>query len=220
MNVSKNKVVSVLYTLRTQENGEIVEQTPEDKPLTFLFGRGAMLEKFEQNLENLAQGDKFSFHLTSEEGYGEYHDELLVDIPISVFQTDGKIDEQFVYVGATIPMQDNHGNHMFGTVKEIAETSIKMDFNHQMAGKDLYFEGSIKEIREASEEEIEHGHVHHNGHCCGEGHCHKDEKDGDCCHKEGKEHGHCCHEGEEHEHHHEHHHHDDEHHHHHHHENE
>ena len=200
MNVSKNKVVSVLYTLRTQQGGEIVEQTPEDKPLTFLFGRGAMLEKFEQNLENLSQGDKFEFHLTSQEAYGEYNKELVVDIPRTVFETNGQIDTKFVYVGAVIPMQDNHGNHMMGTIKEIGETSIKMDFNHQMAGKDLYFEGSIKEIREASEEEIEHGHVHHEGKCCGhgDGHCHKDGEKGHCCHDEGEHHGHCHKENGEH----------------------
>jgi len=205
MKIEKNKVVAVNYALRTEENGPIVEQTKDDRLLEFLFGRGMMLQKFEDNLNGKSEGDKVSFHLTPEEGYGEYNKDIIVDIPRRVFEVDGVLNEKICFVGNHIPMQDNKGNHMIGKILEISADSVKMDFNHDMAGKDLYFEVEVKSIREATEEEIEHGHVHHDGHCChGEGKCHKHE-DGEhhCCHGEDHDHEdgehHCCH-GEDHDH--------------------
>ncbi|MCQ2253391.1 MAG: FKBP-type peptidyl-prolyl cis-trans isomerase [Bacteroidales bacterium] len=200
MKVELNKVVSVSYILRTEENGPIVEQTTDDRLLDFLYGRGMLLPKFEESIANFGVGQKVSFHCTPEEGYGVYHEEMTVNIPIEVFMQDGKLNEMICHVGAHIPMQDNKGNHMIGKVLAIEEKSVKMDFNHDMAGKDLYFEVEVKAIREASEEEIEHGHVHHEGHCChgcnGEGGCHKGEGEG-CCHdhEDGEEHE-CCHKGD------------------------
>ena len=191
MKVEKNKVVSVNYALRTSENGPIVEQTSDDHLLEFLFGRGMMLQKFEDNLNGLEEGQKVSFHLTPEEGYGEYHNEMVVEIPR---QTFANFPQELMKVGTRVPMQDNHGNHLVGHILAITDATVKMDFNHDMAGKDLYFTVEVKKIRDAEPEEIEHGHVHHEGHCChGEGKCHK--HDGE----EGEHH--CCHEGEEGEHH-------------------
>ncbi len=191
MKVELNKVVSVSYILRTEENGPIVEQTQGENYLDFLFGRGMLLPKFEQSIENFEVGQKVSFHCTPEEGYGVYDDRFVANIPIEVFMQDGKLNEMICHLGAHIPMQDNKGNHMIGKVLAIEEKIVKMDFNHDMAGKDLYFEVEVKAIREASEEEIEHGHVHKDGHCGGcKGGCHNGEGEG-CCHKEDGE-G-CCH---------------------------
>ena len=204
MKVEKNKVVSVNYALRTSENGPIVEQTSDDHLLEFLFGRGMMLQKFEDNLNGLEEGQKVSFHLTPEEGYGEYHNEMVVEIPR---QTFANFPQELMKVGTRVPMQDNHGNHLVGHILAITDATVKMDFNHDMAGKDLYFTVEVKKIRDAEPEEIEHGHVHHEGHCChGEGKCHKhDGEEGEhhCCHEHDGEEGehHCCHEGEEGEHH-------------------
>ena len=191
MKVEKNKVVSVHYALRTEEGGPIVEQTTGEHLLEFLFGRGMMLQKFEDNLANLEEGQSVSFHLTPEEGYGEYHKEMVVNIPR---QTFANFPQEMMKVGTRVPMQDNHGNHLVGHIVEINDNSVKMDFNHDMAGKDLYFTVEIKKIRDAEPEEIEHGHVHHEGHCChGEGKCHKhDGEDGE---------HHCCHDDEDGEHH-------------------
>lgn len=210
MKVELNKVVSVNYILRTEENGPVVEQTPDDKPLEFLFGRGMLLPKFEEAINGFEIGQEVSFHLSPEDGYGVYDDRYVANIPIEVFMQDGKLNEMICHIGAHIPMQDNKGNHMIGKVIAIGEKSVTMDFNHDMAGKDLYFTVKVKEIREASEEEIEHGHVHHEGHCggchggChngeGEGCCHGDhdhDHEGGCCHKheDGEEHE-CCHKGD------------------------
>ena len=197
MKVEKNKVVAVAYALRNEENGAIVDQATAEHPLEFLFGRGMMLQKFEDNLAGLEAGQSAKFHLSPEEGYGEYHKEMVVDIPRQVFETDGVLNEKLCKVGNHIPMQDNRGNHMVGIVVEIGENSVKMDFNHDMAGKELYFSVDVISIRDAEPEEIEHGHVHHEGHCChNDGHCHKHDGDDEhCCHKH--EHDgddeHCCH---------------------------
>lgn len=192
MKVEKNKVVSVSYALRTEENGPVVEQTTDDRLLEYLHGRGMMLAKFEENLNDLEEGATVSFHLTPEEGYGEYRPEMVVEIPKEAFcKEDGSLNEMICYVGNHVPMQDNHGNHFIGKILEISDATVKTDFNHDMAGKDLYFTVGVKSVRDASEEEIEHGHVHHDGHCCSN------------CHKHDGEEGehHCCHEGEEGEHH-------------------
>lgn len=207
MKIEKNKVVAVDYKLRNSEGGEIVDQTQGDNYLEFLFGRGMLLPKFEENILGLEEGGVAKFHLTPAEGYGEYHNEMVVDLPINIFQKDGVLNEELCHIGNRIPMQDNKGNHLVGKVLEITSQTVKMDFNSDMAGKDLYFEVEVKKVRDASEEEIEHGHVHHDGHCChGEGHCHKhDGGEGEHhCHKHDGEDGeHHCHkhDGEEGEHH-------------------
>jgi FKBP-type peptidyl-prolyl cis-trans isomerase SlyD len=197
MNIEKNKVVSVSYVLRTEENGPVVEQTKDDHLLEFLFGRGMMLEKFEANLSGLSEGDKAKFHLTPAEGYGEYHNEMVVNLPINIFHDkNGVLNEEMVKIGNHIPMQDRSGNHLVARVLHVFDNAVKVDFNHDMAGKDLYFEVEVKKIREASDEEIEHGHVHRDGHCChGEGGCHKHDGEGEHhCHKhDGGEGHHCCH---------------------------
>ena len=200
MKISKNKVVAITYSLTTEQGGPVVDQATDDRPLEFLFGRGMLLEKFESYLDGLAEGDKYAFHLSPAEGYGEYNAQMVVSIPRSAFAA---VAEKYLEVGNTLPMQDNHGNHLQGTIKEVGADKIKMDFNHPMAGKDLYFEGVVKTIRDASEEEIEHGHVHHEGHCCGHGHCHehgdhehcehKDDPNHECCHNTG----HCGHHHDE-----------------------
>jgi len=153
----------------------------------------------------LEEGGVAKFHLTPAEGYGEYQEEMVVNLPIKVFQDkDGNLNTEICKVGNHIPMQDNKGNHLIGKILHIFDNAVKIDFNHDMAGKDLYFEVEVKSVRDASDEEIEHGHVHHDGHCChghGEGGCHKhDGEEGHHCHKhDGEEHHHCHkHDGEEH----------------------
>lgn len=163
MNIAKDKVISVSYELRTSENGEIVEKTQEENPLTFLFGHGNMLPKFESNLEGLKQGDKFEFKLDSQDAYGKYNPKAVIDVPKSAFEVEGKVDEKLLQLGATVPMMDNNGNRFNGIVKEILDEKVKMDFNHPMADQNLFFNGEILEIREASENELKHGHVHQGG---------------------------------------------------------
>ena len=179
MKVTENKVVSLIYELRKDnENGDVVETLTQSNPLTFLFGKGNLLSKFEDNIHGLTKGDRFSFNLTSEEAYGPVEDNAIVDVPISAFEVDGKIDYQVVKSGNSIPMVDKDGRRLNGIIREIGEDNVKMDFNHPMAGIDLFFSGEITSIRDASEDEIVHGHIHSAGGCSG---CSQDSNCGEHC---------------------------------------
>jgi FKBP-type peptidyl-prolyl cis-trans isomerase SlyD len=118
------------------------------------------LPKFEKNLDGLKVGDTFEFGLISEDAYGLTDENAIVDIPLNIFEIDGKIDYKLVKLGSQIPMQDSQGNRLNGIVTEIGKEFITMDFNHPLAGENLFFSGSVIDIREASEEELMHGHTH------------------------------------------------------------
>ena len=168
MIISKDKVVSLIYELRVNsKDGELIESLNEENPLSFLFGAGNLLPKFEANIDGLQVGESFDFDLTAVDAYGEVNDTAIVDVPISAFMTDGKVDESLVKIGNTIPMRDNAGNRLNGVVKEVTGENVKMDFNHPLAGNHLYFTGAVTDIREATEEELAHGHIHAQGGCGG-----------------------------------------------------
>jgi FKBP-type peptidyl-prolyl cis-trans isomerase SlyD len=156
MQISHNKVVSVHYKLMV--DGEVVDQS-SDTPLTYLHGHNAMIKGFERQLEGKKEGDAYDFIVTSEEGYGERDDNAVTDLDLEIFKVDGKISDQ-VFPGAQLQLRNQEGHPVIGFVKEIGETSVKMDFNHMLAGKTLNFSGTVKEIREATTEELAHGHVH------------------------------------------------------------
>jgi FKBP-type peptidyl-prolyl cis-trans isomerase SlyD len=155
MKITKNKMVSLMYELRESDSGgRIIESLEESNPLTFIFGSGRLLPVFESNISSLVKGDIFSFTLNSEMAYGEKREEMIVNVPISVFKTDGKIDEEICQVGKKVPMMDTDGNPLNGVINEITDTYVKMDFNHPMAGIDLFFSGRIIDVRDSSVEEI------------------------------------------------------------------
>ncbi len=179
MEITREKVVSITYELRKDaKNGEVVEQVTSDSPLTFLFGVGGMLPKFEENLDGMKAGDKFSFGLNSEDAYGPVVDNAIVDVPIDVFKVEGEIDNNMLQMGNMVPMMDNSGNRLNGKIIDISDSAVTMDFNHPMAGKDLYFTGLITEVRDATDEELSHGHVHADA-GCGDGCC--SDKEGHSC---------------------------------------
>lgn len=168
MIVTKNKVVSLTYELRLDNpGGEIIESLSEESPLTFLYGSGGLLPKFEENIDGLKAGEDFNFNLDAKEAYGEVNENAIVKVPISAFEIDGKIDHNMLKVGNKIPMQDASGNKLTGIVQEISTENVTMDFNHPLAGNTLFFKGKITEIREATEEELTHGHAHYTGSCDG-----------------------------------------------------
>jgi FKBP-type peptidyl-prolyl cis-trans isomerase SlyD len=155
MKIENNKLVSVIYELKEgSDKGRVIETIEESRPLSFIFGTGRLLPSFESNLGSLSKGDNFGFLLSAGDAYGERREEMIINVPISVFQTDGKVDENICYVGNIVPMMDTSGNPLEGIINEISETSVRMDFNHPMAGADLWFTGSILDVREPSEAEI------------------------------------------------------------------
>lgn len=165
MKIQSNSVVALTYDLYTKENGEevFVEKADEQNPLVFLYDVGMMLPKFEENLEGLAAGDVYDFHLLAEDAYGSKDENAIAELPLDMF---GEVEKP--EVGAILPLQDNEGNQFRARVKEISDAAVIVDLNHPMAGQDLHFIGKILSVREATSEELSHGHAHgadgHSGH--------------------------------------------------------
>jgi FKBP-type peptidyl-prolyl cis-trans isomerase SlyD len=177
MVIEKDKVVSLIYELRVDgTSGEIIESLKEDKPLTFIYGTGALLSKFEDNINGLKSGDAFSFLLQCGDAYGLGTEEAVVEIPKQVFEVEGEFDKELVSVGNAIPMMDGEGNRLNGVVVSVNTESVTMDFNHPLAGDNLHFTGKIVGIRDATSEELQHGHLHSASNC---GSCCDSDK-GDC----------------------------------------
>lgn len=173
--ISENKVVKLNYKLFDgSAQGELIESTYGSAPLSFIYGLGSMIPQFEENLHGKDKGSVFSFGIKAEEAYGPVDEAALVDLDINIFEVHGKIDYDTIKIGNKVPMQDNHGNRLDGIVRDVTDTTVVMDFNHPLAGKDLYFEGEIIDVYEASAEEIAHGHVH-------DGHHHHHHDDHDSC---------------------------------------
>lgn len=158
MKITKHTVPSVTYVLTV--NNELVDQADETNPLVYMAGVGMMIPGFERELEGMATGDSFDFALASDDAYGPRNEQAVVPVPRDVFVVDGNFDEEVVRVGAMLPMQDQNGNPLQGMIVEINAEAVVMDFNHPLAGKDLHFTGTIVDVREATKEEIDHGHVH------------------------------------------------------------
>lgn len=163
MQVGNNKVVTVTYQLHsnlpsTAKNH--VETADKSNPLQFLYGSEMMIPGFEKGLAGKSTGDSFDFVINSEEGYGDNDATDVVDLPIDIFKVDNAVDLNILKIGNVLPMSDNMGNVMNGKVISFDDTAVKMDFNHPLAGHELHFSGVIIEVREASQEEMDHGHVH------------------------------------------------------------
>jgi FKBP-type peptidyl-prolyl cis-trans isomerase SlyD len=161
MQVADEKVVALTYILREgDENGEILQEVDKERPFVYLFGMGGLLPAFKKNLEGLKAGEKFSFTLPQDEAYGAPTMENVLDLDKKIFEVDGKIDEGIVRVGEFVPMEDDQGNPLTGKIVEVGDAIVKVDFNHPLAGMDLHFTGEVIDVREATKEELEHGHVH------------------------------------------------------------
>jgi FKBP-type peptidyl-prolyl cis-trans isomerase SlyD len=161
MTVAENKVVSMTYTLREENStGQMIQKVTEERPFVYLFGIGGLLPAFKSNLEGLNTGDDFSFILQKDEAYGLPSDENIIRLDKKIFEIDGVFDEAAIKVGEIIPMEDEQGYPLTGRILEVAPESVLVDFNHPLAGLNLYFEGKILDVRDATSEELDHGHVH------------------------------------------------------------
>lgn len=153
--ISKHKMVTLTYDLRIDdEQGEVIEQTTPENPLKFLYGAGAMLPKFEEHLKGLNEGEPFTIKLSKFDAYGDINQEAIVELPRHIFLTDGKFDDELISVGNTVPMMSSNGQRLNGVVLDVDDENVKMDFNHPLAGEDLFFAGQILEVREPSEDEL------------------------------------------------------------------
>ena len=177
MKVEQNKMVGVDYKLTV--DGQIADQSRPGQPLEFICGTGMLLPKFEEAILGKEPGEKVAFTLEPKDGYGELIAEAIVDLPKNIFMVDGKLAEDILFVGSQVPMSDAQGNRMMGIVKEVGDQTVKMDFNHPMAGKTLDFEVEVVSVRDVTPEDLQ-------GHCscgCGDHGCD--------CEEDGCGHGHC-----------------------------
>jgi FKBP-type peptidyl-prolyl cis-trans isomerase SlyD len=162
--ITDNKVVTLNYTLRENgPDGLLIENTYEGNALEFIFGNTSMMPSFESQIEGLEEGSSFAFKITSEDAYGDINPNAVVELELNIFKVHDRVDYDVIKIGNSVPMQDSNGNRMDGKVIELSDTHVKMDFNHPLAGKDLYFEGEIINVREAMEDELSHGHCHSHG---------------------------------------------------------
>ncbi len=170
MKIAEKTFVSLSYTLTV--DGQQVESVTAEAPLQFIFGAGSLLPTFEKHLEGLKAGDAFKFTLSAADGYGELIPEAVVELPKDIFMIDGVIEDGLLEIGNQLPMSDNQGNRMIGTVKAVSDSAVSMDFNHPMAGKSLNFEGKVVGVREATEADFMQGQMMGGCGCgCGEDGC-------------------------------------------------
>jgi FKBP-type peptidyl-prolyl cis-trans isomerase SlyD len=187
MTISKDKMVSLTYELRLDgKEGDVFETAGTENPLVFLYGAGLMLPAFESKIDGLAAGKSFNIDIPSTEAYGEVNEEAIVDLPKNIFEVEGKFDDQLVKEGNTVPMMSTNGQRMNGIVLAVGDDTVKMDFNHPLAGEDLHFKGEILEVRDATEEELA---AANNVGGCG---CDSDGCSDDSCSSSSCDSGGCC----------------------------
>ena len=191
MKIAQNTVVEFVYELEV--DGQVVDHTVKERPLDYIHGTGSLLPKLEEAIEGMEPGCTFDVTLSPADGYGEIDPSRVIDLPKAAFEVNGEIREDLLVPGNTIPMLNSMGGVIPGVVVEVSEDSVKMDLNHQMAGKTLHFKGEVISVREATEKELTEGlhgeYVHSCGGCHGchghEGDCEGGCGEGDCgcgCH--------------------------------------
>lgn len=149
MKVQKDKVVSIHYTLKNSE-GKIIDSSAGKSPLYYLHGNRNLISGMEEGLEGKSKGDKFDIRVSPEKGYGLRKDALVQEVPRTVFGS------QKVEVG----MEFNTGKGQTVIVKRVGLEKVTVDGNHPLAGEELFFNVEVMEVRDASHEELDHGHVH------------------------------------------------------------
>lgn len=151
--VAKDTVVKFNYTL-TNKDGEVLDQS-RGEPLAYLHGYHNIITGLETQMTGKSVGDKFIATIAPQDAYGEYISEAVQEVPRANFQGVDKIE-----VGMQFQSQSDDGHVMLVTVKDVTDDTVVVDGNHPLAGVELTFDVEIVEIREATKEELEHGHAH------------------------------------------------------------
>ena len=146
--------VALFHYKLTNDQGEVIDSSDGREPLAYLHGGGNIVVGLENALEGRTAGDKFSVSVDPEQGYGEHNEALVQTVPRSMFQGVDQIE-----TGMRFQAQSDHGP-VSVVVTEVTDENVTVDGNHALAGETLNFEIEVTEVREASAEELEHGHVH------------------------------------------------------------
>ena len=152
MKIEQNRVVEFAYELEVA--GNIVDRTTKERPLDYIHGTGSLLPKLEEHIEGMEPGATFDVTLSPADAYGEIDKDRIIDLPKAAFEVNGEVREDLLIPGNTIPMMNSMGGVIPGVVLEVTPETVKMDLNHQMAGKTLHFTGEILSVREATDKEL------------------------------------------------------------------
>lgn len=167
MEIAAEKVVKIHYTL-TNDAGETLDSSAGMDPLEYLHGAQNIISGLEKSLNGQTVGSKLTVTVDPDEGYGMRDEKLLMEIPKEQFG-DQEVEEGMQFQAQV------QGQAMIFTVLGTNETSVQVDGNHPLAGERLHFDVEVLDIRDATAEELQHGHIHAQGGCgCGnpEGGCH------------------------------------------------
>lgn len=156
MQIAQNSVVAFHYTL-TNDAGEVLDSSEGREPLTYLHGAGNIIPGLEKELEGRQSGDKLQVAVNPEEGYGETQPALVQEVPRDAFQGVENVEPGMQFQAQT------QGGPLMVTVTKVEGDTVTVDGNHPLAGQKLNFDVEIAEVREATSEEVEHGHVHGEG---------------------------------------------------------
>jgi FKBP-type peptidyl-prolyl cis-trans isomerase SlyD len=154
MNIQKDKVVALEYKLRVE--GDVIDESLGE-PLSYLHGHGNIVVGLENALTGLSVGEGKTVKVEPHEGYGEFDEEGMQNIPMSSFDTE-------LEIGQTYSGEDSEGSPVSFNVLAIEGDQVLVDFNHPLAGQELEFEVKVVGIRDATAEELEHGHSHDGHH--------------------------------------------------------
>ncbi|MBF0236090.1 MAG: peptidylprolyl isomerase [SAR324 cluster bacterium] len=154
MQISKNSVVSINYTL-TNNEGEVLDTSEGHGPLFYLHGNGNLIPGLEKELEGKVVGNSFKVSVPPEEAYGLHDEEQVQIVPRTAFRGVKQVEP-----GMQFQVETEEGGQQVITVTDVDGDDITVDSNHPLAGQTLNFDVTIMEIREASAEELHHGHVH------------------------------------------------------------
>ena len=154
MQVSKDKVVSIDYTL-TNNQGQVIDSTQGRAPLAYLHGKSNIIPGLEKELEGKNVGDSLKVAVRPEEGYGNHDPQMVQSVPKNAFKGIADIKP-----GMQFQAQGPGGQTRVVTVTKVDAENVTVDANHPLAGQTLNFDVTVREVRDATPDELSHGHVH------------------------------------------------------------
>lgn len=155
--VQDSVVVSMDYTLRV--DGDILDTSSGREPLQFIQGVGNIIPGLEKALYGMTVGQRMQVVIAPADGYGDFEEDALVEVPRAEFPEHIPLE-----VGLELQVRGEEGHPMMAHVLFFDDQVVRLDFNHPLAGKELHFDITITDLRSATSEEMEHGHVHFPGH--------------------------------------------------------
>ncbi len=153
MKIENNRVVQIHYTLK-DDQGEILDSSIGNDPLPYIHGVGALIPGLEKELTGRQAGEKFTAVIAPADGYGDYDEEQVFQVSSDGFEEDDELE-----LGMQVQIDTENGPAI-ATVTEIEGEEVTLDLNHPLAGVSLHFDVEVIEVREATQTELDHGHVH------------------------------------------------------------